>query len=674
VLSLLVAAYSRDHPVLIIIEIILFGLIFTVIGVFGVRANSIGLTALLIYIINVDQPKTSGEWLLAAYFVAGGIWYTLLSLALYSIRPYRPTQQMLGECMMEIADYLQTKELFYEDRRNTSSIYQQLMQFQVKIHNHFDQLRQMLYSTRKFLSESTVRGRVTMMMFLETADLMERIMTSQQDYELLHKEFDDAGILKKYGDLIRLLANELKNIGLAVQSNVSYTSVDHIEVALNETTQVFFALREQKLTAENIESFIRLRQILYSLQDLTERIKRLSTYTTYDKRISKQYKEDVEFDKFISPEQVNLRLLQSNISFKSAIFRHAVRLVIGLLAGYIISLLFPLGHGYWIMLTTAVILKPAYSLSRQRNIRRVIGTLIGVALGFTILYLTTGNGPLFIIMLLAMIIGYSFLKLNYTIASAGITVFVILNFHFLSPGSIQPLLRDRALDTVIGSVIAYLVSHFVLPTWEHERIEEYMLDAIKTNQNYFNVVATAFIESPFNLTNYKLARKEAFVALANLSDNFQRMISEPKSQQHHMTEFHQFVAATHMLTSYIASIAYYAQRKSSIRGGEAFKLMIQHGNQLFETAKLVIEKNEAVSSLPSALPVPEEVNELLQKRRQDIASGINSGSLEVRKRLSDLKTIVEQYQLVYSNLQEQIKILQQIKGIKSPSLKKVEQN
>src|SRR6478609_4244468 len=34
VLSLLVAAYSRDHPVLIIIEIILFGLIFTVIGVF----------------------------------------------------------------------------------------------------------------------------------------------------------------------------------------------------------------------------------------------------------------------------------------------------------------------------------------------------------------------------------------------------------------------------------------------------------------------------------------------------------------------------------------------------------------------------------------------------------------------------------------------------------------
>src|SRR6476660_7654790 len=36
-LALMVASFSRDQPVLIIAEIILFGLIFTLIGVFGTR-------------------------------------------------------------------------------------------------------------------------------------------------------------------------------------------------------------------------------------------------------------------------------------------------------------------------------------------------------------------------------------------------------------------------------------------------------------------------------------------------------------------------------------------------------------------------------------------------------------------------------------------------------------
>lgn len=675
VIVLLAASYSQDKPLLIIGEIIVFGFFLTLIGVFGPRSNSIGLTVLLIYIINVDQSKPGEPWWQLAYFVAGGLWYTLLSLVLYTLRPYRLIQQMLGECIMDIADYTQTKELLYEKDRDVSSIYQQLMQYQVKIHLHFDQIRQSLYTARKFLTESTIRGRALMMMFLETVDLMERIMTSQQDYELLHKEFDESGILKKYGDLIRLLAHELKNIGLAVQSNEAYKPEKSIDTALDETTKAFFKLREERLSEQNLEGFIRLRQILYSLQDLTERTERLAAYTTFDKRLSSQLKKnDIELEKFISPETVSFRLIFSNFSLKSSVFRHAARLVIGLLAGYILSLLFPLGHGYWIMLTIAVILKPAYSISRQRNINRVIGTLAGVVLGFTILYFAKDKGTLFTVMLIAMVVGYSFIKLNYAVASAGITVFVLLNFHFLSPAGIQPVLLDRMLDTVIGSVIAYLVSHFVLPTWEHEQIDEYILEAIKSNREYFNVVSKGFMKGKVNPTAYRLARKDAFVALANLSDNFQRMISEPKSRQRHMEEYHQFVATSHMLTSYIASLAYYCQRQTHFRPSQEFELMIQHGDSLFNEAILTSQRDELVKVSYVAVPVPEEVNQLMQKRKHDLASGVDSGSQELRKKLSELKTIVEQYQLIYSNVHEQIKILQKIKDIKPLSSQTIELN
>ena len=671
---LVVAGFSRGHPVLIIVELIAFGLIFTLIGVFGNRSNSIGLIALLIFILNVDLPVAHNSLEQAGYFVAGGLWYTFLSLLLYTLRPYRVIQQLLGEYIIDIADYLQTRKLFYEKERNLSNIYQQLMQRQVKIHLHQEELRHTLYTTRKFLSESTAKGRVLMMMFLDSIDLVERIMTSQQDYELLHQQFGHTGIIEKYKDHIELLARELREIGLALQSGLPYKSIEDVEARLEEVTRSFFELRDQQLSSENFEGFITLRHILFSLQDVTERIKRLEKYTSFDKQLSKQYRQVVNLDKFISPERINLQLLASNISLNSGIFRHAIRLVIALVAGYIVSLLFPIGHGYWILLTIAVILKPAYSITKSRNVQRLIGTLIGVVIGFALLYITNQDGPLFVAMLISMIVAYSFLKLDYTVSSVGITIFVLLNFHFLTGGSVQQLLTDRMIDTVIGSVIAYLVSNFVMPAWEHQKIDEYILEALKGNRQYFIEVTRAYLGQPADVTSFKVARKQAFVGLANLSDNFQKMLSEPKSQQRSMEDYHQFVAASHMLTSYIASLSYYAQRNTLNAQPDDFRNLVQYGEQLFSGAINLAERSEAPNVPLDSVPINEKLEKLKEQRRTELASGAVDNQQIVRKKLSELRTVVEQFHLVYANLAEEIKILSKIKDIKLPALQTDEQN
>ena len=275
------------------------------------------------------------------------------------------------------------------------------MENQVRIHHHLDELREMIFSTRRFLSESTYKGRVLMMIYLDSIDLLERAMTSQQDYALLHKEFDETGILEQFKNNITILANTLHGIGLAIQSGYRYNSGSELENALQQSTDAFVLLRKEKLNAGNIEGFIRLRQILYSLQDVTERIKRLGAYTSLDKRIAKQYRNEEEPEKFTSSPGINLQLLLSNLSFKSGNFRHALRLTIALLVGYIISLLFLLGHGYWILLTIATIIRPAYSITRKRNIQRLIGTFTGAGVGFLILFTTQSTTALFIIMVVS---------------------------------------------------------------------------------------------------------------------------------------------------------------------------------------------------------------------------------------------------------------------------------
>jgi uncharacterized membrane protein (TIGR01666 family) len=664
VLVVLITGYSRVSHFMIGVEIIVFGIFFSLIAVYGNRANSIGLIALLVFILNIDSPAGNQPlWQQAFYFTIGGVWYAILSLTLYTLRPYRLIQQLLGECLMEIAAYLHAKALFYEKERDEDKIFNDLVENQVKIHHHLDELREILFSTRQFLSESTNKGRMLMMIFLDTNDLLERVMTSQQDYTLLHKEFDDSGILQEFKNNITILANALHHIGLAIQSGYSYHSIADLDGALQRSKDLFIQLRKEKMNADNIEGFIRLRHILYSLEDITERIKRIEGYSGYGKGVSKQYNKDLEPSEIISPEKLNIQLLVSNLSLKSANYRHALRLTIALLTGYIISLIFPLGHGYWILLTIVTIIRPAYSITRKRNIQRLSGTFIGAAIGFLLLYITKNETVLFITMFIVMLISYSFLRIQYMVTSAGFTIFVLLNFHFLNPTGLQHVLTDRIIDTIIGSGIAYLASYFVLPSWEYEQIDQLIKDTLNANREYFNKVANVFTGKHPDLNSLRLARKDAFVALANLSDNFQRMLSEPKSQQPHLKQYHQFVSTSHMLTSHIASLSYYAQRFGIKYAQEDFLPMIRQVDKRFEQA-IAIMNNQGIQVEIDVdkLPINKKVQQLLEQRKKELNAGIESDLESVRRELSNLKTITEQFQLIHANLLDEIRILKQVKS------------
>lgn len=655
------ATYSRVSPFMIGVEIIVLGLFLSLIAVYGNRTNTIGLVALIVFILNLDPSQHLGPLEYGLHLTIGGVWYALLSLTLYTIRPYRPIQQLLGECIMETAIYLRTRSLFYSKERDNESIFKQLMLHQVNVHNHQLELRDMLFTTRRELSESTRKGRVLMMMFLDSIDLMERIMTSQQDYDLLHKEFDDTGIMDELKDTIVVQANELHHIGLAVQGNYSYRSGKDLDARMQRVNDAFVALRASYLNADTVEGFIRLRHILHSLEDISQRIKRLEAYTTYDKQLSREYKSDVEVEKFVSHQEISVNLLTDNLSIKSGTFRHAIRLTAALLAGYIISLLFPLGHSHWILLTIAVIMKPAYSITRQRNAQRLIGTFIGAGIGFLVLLAVHDRTAIFIIMLAAMVLSYSFMKIQYTASTAAITVYVLLMFYFLNPVNLESVLLERVIDTAIGSAIAYIVSSFVLPAWEFEQIDEFIRAAIEANREYFLTVAPIFTSGQPDLTTYKIARKDAFVALANLSDIFQRMLSEPKNQQPNLRHYHQFVTASHLLTSHIAALSYYAARYGSKYAQEDFGTMIREIKKRFNMAIAVLDK--AYTQLPASparLPIQKKVQQLLTQRRKEINEGIESDLETVRRTLSELKTITDQFELIHANLTDQVKILDKI--------------
>ena len=643
-----ITGFAVPHPYLLGLLILLACFLFSMIAVFGNRANSIGVSALLVMVLNLDRQHQGWDVMLnAAYILAGAVWYMLLSLLVYGFRPYKLAQQALGDCIMATADYLRVRASFYKKEVDYEKTYQQMMEQQIVLHNEQNLVRELLFKSRNVIKEFTTTGRTLLMIFTDTVDLFERTMTSYHDYKALHESFNEDGILEQYRLLIIEAANELDEIGIAVKSGKASEDSGTLEAHISKTAAYFNALRDASRTAENVDGFISMRHILNSISDIAGRIHTLHLYTAFDRELTKKMVKQPDYDQFVTHQPIDWKLFRDNLSFASNNFRHAVRVSIATLLGFIVSQFFPVGHSYWILLTIIVILKPAYSLTKKRNYERLIGTILGAAVGLVILYFIQSNDVLFVVMLLLMIGTYSLMRTNYMISVIFMTPYILLLFHLLNTASFQTIIADRVIDTVIGSAIAFLANLILLPAWEQEQISNYMLEAIKSNKIYFTDISRAFTGNRVTNTTYRVSRQHAFVALANLSDAFTRLLSNPKSKQKNSKLLQQFVVLNHMLTSHIATLSYYVKPLAEKYASPDFAPLIKNAVARLEDAEKIISNTPADSVVPEVLPannIQQRLQKVLQARRLELQQGILQS--DTQKLLTEFKPIADQFNFI----------------------------
>lgn len=663
--SLLTGLVSTQ-PILLGVIIVLFCFLCSMIAVYGSRAISVGVAALLIMVLNIDRHYEGGELLLhSLYILAGGLWYTGLSLLLYSIRPYKLPQQALGECIMSTADYLRIRSEFYNKAADYDKIYRDMMEQQVVIHQNQELVRELLFKSRNIVKESTLTGRTLILIFTDIIDLFERSITSFQDYEALHRYFDNSEILQRYQELIVNIAAQLDTIGLAVKTGKSAPPDDALLLQLIDTREYLDQFRDLNRTADNIEGFINLRNILQNLEDIIQRVNTLHLYTTYDTTLIGKAPTLLDYERFITHQDFSPKLFRDNLSLHSNTFRHALRVSLATLVGYLISQFLHFGHSYWILLTIIVILKPAYSLTKKRNYERLLGTVGGAAIGLLILFFIKNNTVLFSIMLLLMIGTYSFLRTRYMLAVILMTPYILLLFHLLYKTNFEAIVWDRITDTIIGCVLALLANSFILPVWELQKINNYMIDALEKNNHYFTIIAAAFIGKPANRTDYKVSRKEAFVSLANLSDAFTRMLSEPKRRQKNAPLIQQFVALSQTLTSHIATLSYYAVTLAPTYHSDNFIKIIEYIISKLTQAQAALKGNlnkevpELNYNVKHLEALEQQVNTLLKQRQEEIRKGTIETA--TRKKLAELKSITDQFDFITSTASEIKKLCGQIK-------------
>ncbi len=534
--------------------------IFSMFSLYGIRAASIGTAALLVIVLSVDDIRPWQEVSLHAGLIfLGSVWYSILSYTIYRLRPYRIVQQTLSESIHEVADYLRAKAKFYHRNTDYEKNYAALLQLQVHVHEEQESVRELLFKTREIVRESTPEGRFLMLVFVDMVDLFEQVMSTYYNYKKLHEQFDSSGILILYEAVINHIADELEHIAFALKTGGTPDMPVNLIKEVAKLKESIIALENNNNNGQyNTLGIVALKNIEVNIENILTRVKTIMGYFKEKKNLKRG---NIDIEKFITRRNIDPKLLLDNLTFKSSTFRHAVRVAIVMLLGFIISKVLPFSHSYWILLTILVISKPGFSLTKQRNYERILGTIAGAFIGLTALHFVQDKNILFLVLLVCMVLSYSFQRKNYVVSVLFMTPYILILFNFLGMGSVS-VASERIIDTIIGSGLAFLASYALFPNWEHEKLKEAMENTLKANADYFEQVTLLYFAKTQNSTIYKVARKEVYVTTANLASLFQRMFSEPKSKQILIKEIHQFTALNHLLSSYVATLTLYNKEHS----------------------------------------------------------------------------------------------------------------
>lgn len=538
----------NKSPILISIEIALLCFVGSMFSVYGTRASYVGIVVLVVMILTIDYKLTPIETLkYACGLLAGGIWYMVFSLLVFRVKSYRLAQQTLGECLEQITAYLRLKARLYDIQSDYDECYKKLVATQIIIHQRQDAVRELLFQSDTIAKRPSKMVRLLIIVFIDLIDLFEQTMAAPYDYHTIRNQYRKTGVLDLFQKVINKLADELENIAYCSIQDTAPTPLYDFQPNL-EALEKSIDLVEEKFGIDNLI----LKNRLKNIRGMSDRLQKI--YSHYSKEAITIDLIQSDLYRFVSHQYFDLRSLKNNLNLESAAFRYSLRMTIACLVGYTISNFFPFGHhSYWILLTIVIILRSDFKLTKQRNYQRLMGTIIGGIAGACLLIYMENPTVLFLTLLFCMIMSFSFQNLSYIVSVAFLTPYILIVFSFLGENNFH-IAEERIIDTLIGSTIALVASYFILPSWQYDRLKDFLKKALLANYNYLLKVDNNLYRKPWDIIAYKLVRKDVYVSAANIGDAFQRMLAEPKSKQHKMEELNQFVVLNHMLSSYISTL------------------------------------------------------------------------------------------------------------------------
>ncbi len=229
--------------------------------------------------------------------------------------------------------------------------------------------------------------------------------------------------------------------------------------------------------------------------------------------------------------------LRANLTWSSAILRHAVRAVVLTVVAIAISLLWWSVYAHWLTITVALTMQPYFAATWQRALERIGGTLLGALLGGALAFLPQTTIMASLLMVPLSIIGFSVRQVSYGAYVACLTPLVVILFEVAEPGhSAWTIASMRTLYTIGGGIVAVLACMVLWPSWEPDRTAQGLGEALRAHARYAKAIFRGHGARMAVTASVEAARRACGIASNNLEASLSRALQEPRRGQERKLE------------------------------------------------------------------------------------------------------------------------------------------
>ena len=141
---------------------------------------------------------------------------------------------------------------------------------------------------------------------------------------------------------------------------------------------------------------------------------------------------------------------------------------------------------------------------------------------------------------------------RYTLATAAITLLVLLSFNQIGDG--YGLIWPRLFDTLLGSLIAIAAVLLILPDWQGRRLDHLLARTLTSHAEYLREILAQYASGKRDDLAYRVARRNAHNADAALSTTLSNMLMEPGHFRRDTEQGFRFLVVTHTLLGYLSAL------------------------------------------------------------------------------------------------------------------------
>lgn len=589
--------FIQQNPIIVYPVLLLLLFFFSMISVYGHRANMISFVCLITVTLAFSHSYKGWELVEhSVYILTGGLFYLCISLLFYFLRPHRYMELQIADCLKLTSKYLKLRGDLWNVDADRTQITEKQLELQVEINTIHENIREFLIRNT-INSSNSDENRKMLIVFTNLVEILEIALSFAFNHNELHQKFENhPKTLKTYQNLAYTIAATLKKLSQSLETNTKYISDHSLFDDLEKLERIIERYQTEIGTTGSAEGLLILKNMQHYAEKQIEKIKLIEKALTGSMNLDELKRKHKEIEKFLTPQNYRLGTLLENLSFSSTTFRHSLRLSLTILVGFIIGKLLPFQNGYWILLTIVVIMRPGYGLTKQRSFERIFGTIIGGIIAFGVLYFVHNNYVLGTLSVMAMILGFTYSQINYKIGATFVTIYVIFIYGMLTP-NVTEVVQYRILDTVFGAVLAFLSNYFLWPSWEFLNLNKYLEKSIAANRNYLKEITLFYNQKGEVTVTYKLSRKQAFIEIGNLMASFQRMKQEPKSKQKNMAKVYKAVVLNHTLLSSAASLGTYVQSHKTTKASKAFNIVAETVIRNLDLSIEILNRKQNAASL-----------------------------------------------------------------------------